>query len=346
MFHRRDSPRMDPFTHAVIGATIGYALCGQKLGKHAAAIGALSGITPDVDHFVSSETDPLLYIEYHRFFTHSLLFAFIGAFVPMLPWLSRAEFPARWGTLWLCSWPAYLSHCLLDASTTWGTRLYWPFAQTRVSWDLIAIVDPLFTFTLTGVLAFALVRKSRRAVLAGFAFAAVYLALGGVQHHRALRAQTQLAAKRGHTIERTQVMPTLANNIVWRSVYLANGHIYSDRIRVGWFSRASVREGTSLPRITAKDLRPEEQEGNRLLHGFDRFAWFTGGWTARAPIDDTVIGDMRYSRSTDAFDPVWGIRLTHVNGRHAVEWVSRERERHLGLDQLWDEIVGNDQRYK
>jgi inner membrane protein len=337
---------MDPFTHAVIGATIGYALCGQKLGKHAAALGALSAISPDVDHFVSSKSDPLLYIEYHRFFTHSLLFAFVGAFVPMLPWIARARFRAQWGTLWLCSWPAYLSHCLLDASTTWGTRLYWPFAQTRVSWDLIAIVDPLFTFTLTSVLAFALVRKSRGVVVAGFAFALAYLALGGVQHYRAMHAQTQLAARRGHSIERTQVMPTLANNIVWRSVYLANGKIYSDRIRAGWFSGVTVREGLSLPLLTAKDLRGEEQEGNRVHHGFDRFAWFTGGWTARAPIDDTVIGDMRYSRSTDAFDPVWGIRLTHVNGRYAVEWVSRERERDLGVHQLWDEIVGNDDRYK
>src|SRR5688572_22150782 len=101
---------MDPFTHAVVGAAIGYAIGGRSLGKHAAGLGALAGITPDVDHFISSDTDPLLYVEYHRHFTHSLLFAFVGAFVPILPWLTCAIFRARWWTLWLCAWPAYLSH--------------------------------------------------------------------------------------------------------------------------------------------------------------------------------------------------------------------------------------------
>jgi inner membrane protein len=337
---------MDPLTHAILGAAIGYAACGRKLGRHAAALGALAGMTPDLDHFVSSESDPLLYVEYHRYFTHSFLFSLVGAFLPMLPWLLRRDFRVQWRMLWFCSWLAYLSHCLLDASTTWGTQLYWPFARVRVSWDFIAIVDPLFTLVLLLLLAIALLCRSRRVMAGSLVFALAYVGVGAIQHTRAKAVQRQLAAERGHSILRSEVMPTLANNVLWRSVYLSNGRIYSDRIRVGWFSRGSVREGASLPLMTSTQLNEAEREGNRVHRAFDRFAWFSGGWLARAPGDESVIGDMRYSRSTEAFDPVWGIRLSNIHGRPAVEWVSRERDRRLNLHQLWAEISGEDSRFR
>ena len=337
---------MDPITHAIVGAVISHAVAGRRLGWHAAALGALAGIAPDIDHFISSENDPLLYVEFHRYFTHSIAFSFLGAFLPMLPWLMTKQFRSQLAELWLCAWPAYLSHCFLDACTTWGTQLYWPFARARVSWDIIAIVDPLFTLVLLVLLVMALIRHSQKFSWCALGFATAYLGFGTIQHTRAARAQRQLAAVRKHTMQRSEVMPTLANNIAWRSVYLANGKIYSDRIRVGWFSRSSVREGSALPLLTTNELRTTEQVGNRIHRGFTRFSWFTDGWLARSPVDETVIADMRYSRSTDAFDPVWGIRLTNIHDRAVIEWISRERDRRLNLQQLWSEISGHDQRFK
>jgi len=336
---------MDPITHALLGATISYAVCGRTLGRHAASLGALAGITPDIDHFVSSDIDPLLYVEFHRSFTHSIAFSLIGVLLPMLPWLLRRDFRRRYVTLWLCAWPAYLSHCLLDASTTWGTQLAWPFSRARASWDLIAIVDPIFTLALLIPLLLALRRAVPRVAGVALLVAGLYVGLGAVQHARAAVIQLQLAASRHQFVERHEVMPTLGNNVVWRSVYLAEGKIHSDRIRVGWFAPGTVREGAALPRVTESDLRTPERLANVERRGFDRFAWFTGGWLARAPDDKTIIGDMRYSRSTEAFDPVWGIRLADSNGRPTVEWVSRERNRQLSLRELWREIIGSDARF-
>ena len=37
---------------------------------------------------------------------------------------------------------------LLDAATSYGTRLFWPFSDERAGWDWIAIVDPAFTVPL------------------------------------------------------------------------------------------------------------------------------------------------------------------------------------------------------
>jgi hypothetical protein len=51
-----------------------------------------------------------------------------------------------------------------------------------------------------------------------------------------------------------------------------------------------------------------------------------------------LYGDVRYSLQTNAFDPIWGIRL-HPGQPLAVEWVSRTRDRQLRLSDLWSEIA-------
>jgi inner membrane protein len=177
-------------------------------------------------------------------------------------------------------------------------------------------------------------------------FCTAYLAIGAGQKARAHAAQTQLAAARGHLQERSEVMPTLANHLVWRSLYLHDGRIYSDRIRVPWLGAATVREGASLPLVTRGDLSPVEAARNGPLRSFERFTWFSNGWLARAPGDAAVIGDMRYSLSASAFDPIWGIRFTAPGALTEVEWVNRSRDRRITPDELWAEIAGADPAYR
>ncbi len=234
---------------------------------------------------------------------------------------------------------------MLDAATSYGTLLWWPFSFRRVGWDWISIIDPIFTLTL--LLGVGLAVWQRRAVpaQAALALAALYLGTGAVQRMRAAAAQQELARLRGHTLERAEVMPTFGNQVVWRALYLYEGRIYADRIRVGWASSARVMEGWSLPRVTAAELTVEEQALNRN-RAFEHFAWFSEGWVARHPAEPTVLSDMRYSLSTQAFDPIWGIRLGGAASPAAVTWVTRSRERRLDLSELWREIAGRDERYQ
>ena len=336
---------MDPLTHLLLGGSVGYAAFGRKLGAHAAGLGMLAGVLPDVDSVIRSGEDPLLAIEYHRHFTHSLFIVPLGGLVAVLPWLATARFRAQWLVVWACAALAYLSHCLLDAATTYGTQLLRPFSDARFGWDLISIVDPVFTLALLVGLVIGLVRSKPRIVAASLTFCAAYLVLGGMQQFRAAQAQGELAASRGHRIERRQVMPTLANNIVWRTLYLRDGRIYSDRVRVGWFSSPTTLIGSSLPMVTVEDLTEVEVQGNGKRRSFERFAWFSNGWVARSPGDETVLGDMRYSLSLDAFDPIWGIRLGGAGATNGVEWVSRTRDRKLELSRLWQEITGRHPGY-
>lgn len=330
---------MDPVTHALLGACTGFSLFGKRLGKKAGAIGALSAFVPDADVFIRSSTDPLLALEYHRHFTHSLAFAPIGAAIVASLWLFQKTSRAHFGWLWLCAVTAYLTHCLLDSATTYGTQLLWPFSNMRVGWDWISIVDPIPTaFLIAGVI-LVFRRNSFRPATLALIFFVAYIGWGIIQHARATKAQALIAFGRGHKIERWEVMPTIGNNIVWRSIYESNGRLYTDRIRAGWLSKPTVREGESLPLATIDDLGPAEKAVNQRARAFERFSWFSSGWVARSPNDPAIIGDMRYSLSPAKFDPIWGIRYTPEK-EIGYKWVNRSRNRKIAVHELWNEIIG------
>jgi inner membrane protein len=337
---------VDPVTHILLGASLGYATLGRKLGRAAALAGGLAAFAPDADAFIRSAADPLLAIEHHRGFTHSFAFAPVGATIVASLWLFVPGWRtrSRWLLLWLACLLGYVSHALLDAATTYGTQLLWPFSRYRAGWDLISIIDPVFTLALGVGVAWALWRKRARPALIALGFGATYLAFGGVQHARAVAAQRTLAADREHQIERFAVMPTLGNNVIWRALYLHRGAIHSDRIRVGWFSSATVREGWSLGQVRLANLSAAEKSRD-TRYSYLRFAWFSDRWVARSPADARVIADMRYSLSSEAFDPIWGIRFTAPGEPTEVVWVNRTSERRIAPRELWTEITGRDARY-
>ena len=51
----------------------------------AALVGAVAGMTADLDVLIRSSADPLLNLEYHRHFSHSLLFVPLGALLKRSP---------------------------------------------------------------------------------------------------------------------------------------------------------------------------------------------------------------------------------------------------------------------
>ncbi len=336
---------MDPVTQGLLGAAAAQPIFGKKLNA-AWLLGAAGGMAADLDVLIRSETDPLLAIEYHRHFTHSLAFIPIGGLLVALPFFVRRGYRKQWKAVVGATTVGYATHGLLDACTTYGTQLLWPFSNVRVAWDTVSIVDPVFTLALLIGLVWSVVRNVRGPVLAALAFALLYLALGAVQRDRALAAQEQIALTRNHPPRvRGEVFPTLANQWVWRSLYEADGRLYVDRIRIPWFGSAQWSEGSSVPLLTGKELPPWVRNRERTMRDFERFRWFSSGWVARALDDPSVMGDVRYSLRTDAFDPIWGIRF-HPDRQVPTEWVDRTSDRSLKLSDLWAEINGTDPRYQ
>lgn len=78
---------MDSITQATIGAAVGHAVLGEKMGNRAVLVGAIAGTIPDFDMVMKLITEHAVYgLTYHRGLTHSILFALVVP--PILAWLS------------------------------------------------------------------------------------------------------------------------------------------------------------------------------------------------------------------------------------------------------------------
>ena len=70
---------MDSLTQIVLGAAVGEAVLGRKVGNKAILYGAIAGTIPDLDIFASYFTDTVSALAIHRGFTHSILFSVLFA---------------------------------------------------------------------------------------------------------------------------------------------------------------------------------------------------------------------------------------------------------------------------
>src|SRR5271169_604085 len=97
-------------------------------------------------------------LNHHRGFTHSflgvpLVAALVVGFVYLL-WRLRGRktrnpnLPPRWGLLFAYACLAGLSHILLDFTTSYGVRPFWPFFERWISWDIVFIVEPVLLVAL------------------------------------------------------------------------------------------------------------------------------------------------------------------------------------------------------
>jgi len=140
---------MDSITQATLGAAIGQALLGKKIGGKAAALGAIVATIPDLDVVLLPLYDSLQRISIHRGFSHSILFSVLGALL-LTYILTRIKWTKHLSLkrLFIFNWIALFTHIVLDAFTAYGTQLFLPFSDVRVSFDSINIVDPFYTIPL------------------------------------------------------------------------------------------------------------------------------------------------------------------------------------------------------
>lgn len=311
-------PFMDPLSHAVTGAAIG-ALIGGRPGLRAGVIaGALAGMSPDLDIFLRSASDPLLHLEFHRGFTHSLFFAPILALASAAlfhPFL-RSQLPfAR--NLLVCLAAIWL-HGLLDAATSYGTNLYWPFSNARVGWNMVAVIDPLYTLAALGLVAASIVRRRLRWSALALIWMAGYVALGGVQRDRAQRAIEAEALRRGHGAITAEAKPSIFNQIVFRTVYRTEESYFVDAVRVGYFGSIKIYPGTEVPIFDQATAFPDLPDDSRLAKDIERFGHFSMGFLYQVPEEPEIVADLRYALVPNAIDPLWGIRVDPAHAdKHA-----------------------------
>ncbi|MBZ9632072.1 metal-dependent hydrolase [Salegentibacter sp. LM13S] len=212
---------MDSLTQIVLGAAVGEAVLGKKVGNKAMLYGAIAGTIPDLDTFASVFTDTITAIEIHRGFTHSIAFSIL--FAPVFGWLiSKIERKsiATWQNWsWLMFW-GFFTHPLLDSHTTWGTQLFWPL-EVRLAYKNIFVIDPLYTLPFLVFLILAMrqkrgTAKRRKLNNFGLIISSIYL----LMITPALKLYTfdkfvDALDKQGIDYKKIETKPSPLNTILW-----------------------------------------------------------------------------------------------------------------------------------
>lgn len=282
---------MDSLTQILLGAAVGEAVLGRRVGRKAALWGAVCGTLPDLDVLIPFG-DPVADFTYHRSFSHSLLV--MAVVTPLLVWLIRKVHPADTGHRW--GWPAlvYLSlatHALLDSCTIYGTQIFWPLVDTPMTWGSVFIIDPAFTLPLLlGVVAVMTFRHNPRL---GYRVNAAMLALGtlylgwsfAAKFHAQGVAREALAAQ-GYAFDRIVTLAGPLNTVLWRIVAMDK-----ERYHVGWYSL--LDDGRDIAFQTyATD--PGLLRGIEEHWPVTRLQWFTKGfYRISREGDAVVITDLR-----------------------------------------------------
>ena len=337
---------MDFLTQGVVGATFGQCVATKKEAKQAFIIGFTAGLLADMDVFIRSSADSLLSIEYHRHFTHSLAFIPLGGLLAALilrPFLKKKISFKR---MFILASIGYSTHALLDACTSYGTMLLWPFSKQRIAWSIISVLDPAFTL---GILSFSLCslfKHTRIYVLCSLPFISSYLTFGLYQKNQIKTHLESKAKSRGHLPGRFLVKPTICNLILWKTVYEHDGYYYVDAFRIGLFSPLRFFSGEKIKKLDIENNFPHLEKNSVLYKDMQRFSHFSNGYVVIHPQFPNMIADMRYTLLPHKLDFLWGIEIYpqfphhHARFTHLSSYANEKREQFFKM--LWGSEIRRD----
>lgn len=304
--------------------------------------GAIAGTIPDLDILATPFTDPLTAIEIHRGFTHSILFAVL--FAPVFGYLvSRLE---RKGTAtfkdwsWLFFWGLF-THPLLDALTTWGTKLFWPI-KYPVAVESIFVIDPLYTapFLICVVAAMFFSRddKKRRILnTLGLVISTSYLVLTfGIKYYATYQVSHALNDQQiGYSA--LKVKPSPLNTILWTTNVMADDVVY-----LGDYSLFDSQPVKFYPVAKNHELLGDlinDKDVKRLIKITEDWYVVTAA-DGKLYLNDLRFGTLNYDYDNPQFS--FSYELVNQDGKITIV-ENRKVPRDAGriFDYLWQRIRGN-----
>lgn len=332
---------MDPCTQGLLGASLSCALAKRDKLKVAATLGAIGGMAPDLDIFIRSVNDQLLFIEYHRHFTHSLIFIPFGALIITIVLYPFIKIKNSFKSVYYYLFLGFSTHGLLDACTSYGTSLLWPFSDYRVARNIISIIDPIFTLTLLFFIIFSLLKKKRLYAQVGFIISCTYLILGFFKYEKVKAYAYNIAKNREHIVQRILLNPTIGNNILWRSVYQFKDHYYVDAIYFPFFSEPIFKEGVRLKVIDKETVFPELRNQSTQRKDIRRFSYFSQNFIYLHPDNENIIADLRYGTLPYDDKSLWGIEIDTNNPMQHVKFINLRKINEKQYSEFWDMLKGN-----
>lgn len=331
---------MDSVTQIVLGAAVGEAVLGKKIGNKAMVLGAIAGTIPDLDIIANYFTDTVSALEIHRGFTHSIVFAVV--FGLLFGWLlslwdKRAGLK-DWFWFWfLC----FVTHPLLDAHTTWGTQLFWPL-DLRLAYKNIFVIDPLYTLPFLVFLILAMLQKrgsvKRRkfnnlGLIVSSSYMVLTLILKGITFFKFENALNN----QNIAYSEIQTKPSPFNTILWTAnvetedAFLIGDYSFFDSQPIKFFANPKNHEALG-------DLK-EDEKVKRLIN-------ITQGWYTISEkengiyLNDLRFGKMSVDQSVDKY--AFSFLIEKENNEVTIT----EESKNTGdaknlLSDLWKRIKGN-----
>jgi len=224
---------MDTLTHALstmLAARASHPL-PPKPGQMSLAArswaGFFAGAFPDID-FIAGFAGITAYLNYHRGITHSLLMIPLWALLlaSLFSLLSRGRY----------EWRAFYGVCVLslfvhifgDIITAYGTMVFAPFSDYKLSFPTTFIIDPYFTgIILLGlILSFTLKRQAQKFALYGFAVLLVYvLAQSWWQNMAIKEAYTSIPVTKLDNAK-VHALPQPVSPFNWKIIIATPEHYY------------------------------------------------------------------------------------------------------------------------
>ena len=209
---------MDTLTHALSGALLARATAPKDAPPRSiprrVAAGFFACAAPDLD-FVLGLVSPLVYLEYHRGPTHSVLLLPFWAL--LLSWVLAKILrePRGWKALYGVTAMALGLHIIGDLITSFGTIVFAPLSDARFAWGTTFIIDLWFSgIILAGLLASAFWRRSRVPAVAASVVLASYVGFQAILKGQALDYAREYAARQGWQGE-VQAMPRAVSPFNW-----------------------------------------------------------------------------------------------------------------------------------
>lgn len=265
---------MDSLTQIVLGAAVGEVLLAKKIGNRAQLLGAVAGTIPDLDVlFTAWMNDPVVTLQVHRAYSHSILVHFFLAipFAAVCFWWFKKQisFKSFYG-LWFLG---FATHALLDCCTTYGTQFFKPITNYLVGFNNISVVDPLYTLPFMILLIICLYKPASSAVRHKLAWSAIgyslfYMGLTLIAKWTAHQHFEKELNRQGLAYHTLSTSPTIFNAALWAGMAYNDSIMYISEYSV--FQSADTTTFSAFPRNiqSAKGFEGE---------GLTTFLWFSQG---------------------------------------------------------------------
>jgi len=293
---------LDSLTHIAIGACLGEAFAGRRLGKTALAWGIFAHSLPDIDFISSAWLTTVDHLLAHRGITHSLAFVLIATLA--LTFLAvrihkKKSMPFFW---WITFFATCLTaHILLDMFNAYGIGLLEPFSQKRFSLSIIYVADPFFSIpvgiAMLGLLFLNNQHKARRYCWTiGLSISILYLGYC-ISNKFYVERKMEVALSKQHLdFKRIYTTPAPLQNWLWFVIAeTESGYL------VNYFSVFDSRLPVFKNYFPQNDSLSHQVKNQREFEKLTRFSEHF--YTLEQRADTLIFNDLRFGQVVGWYNP-------------------------------------------